>query len=138
MQRVKYQRAPCVALASSSKLQFQYLSLFGIQRLYNEAIQSNLGQSLTKHQGVNTLGKNKKGLKIKRPPFLALASSSTFLYSLEKGLYNKAMQSKLGQSLTKHQGVNTFGKNLPQEINNSLMNYLKTQPQGKNKKSKKK
>ena len=80
-------------------------------RLYNEAMQSNLGQSLTKHQGVNTLGKNKKGLKIKRPPFLALASSSTFLYSLEKGLYNKAMQSNLGQSLTKHQGVNTLGKN---------------------------
>ena len=73
-------------------------------------MQSNLGQSLTKHQGVNTLGKNKKGLKIKRPPFLALASSSTFLYSLEKGLYNKAMQSNLGQSLTKHQGVNTLGK----------------------------
>ena len=74
-------------------------------------MQSNLGQSLTKHQGVNTLGKNQKGLKIKRPPFLALASSSTFLYSLEKGLYNKAMQSNLGQSLTKHQGVNTLGKN---------------------------
>ena len=74
-------------------------------------MQSNLGQSLTKHQGVNTLRKNQKGLKIKRPPFLALASSSTFLYSVEKGLYNKAMQSNLGQSLTKHQGVNTLGKN---------------------------
>ena len=74
-------------------------------------MQSNFGQSLTNHQGVNTLGKNKKGLKIKRPPFLALASSSTFLYSLEKGLYNKAMQSNLGQSLTKNQGVNTLGKN---------------------------
>ena len=81
--------------------------------LYNKAMQSNLGQSLTKHQGVNTLGKNQKGLKIKRPPFLALASSSTFLYSVQKRLYNEAMQSKLGQSLTKHQGVNTFGKNLP-------------------------
>ena len=57
-------------------------------------MQSNLGQSLTKHQGVNTLGKNKKGLKIKRPPFLALASSSTFLYSLEKGLYRDATRAK--------------------------------------------
>ena len=72
---------------------------------------------------------------------LVSSSSSTFLYSVQKRLYNEAMQSKLGQSLTKHQGVNTFGKNLPQEINNSLMNYLnnhlrkktfgKTQPQEK-------
>ena len=74
-------------------------------------MQSNLGLSLTKHQGVNILGKKQKGLKIKRPPFLALASSSTILYSVEKRLYNKAMQSNLGQSLSKHQGVNTLGKN---------------------------
>ena len=39
-----------------------------------------------------------------------LASSSTFLYSVQKGLYNEAMQSKLCQSLTNHQGVNTLGK----------------------------
>ena len=108
MLRVKYQRAPCVALVSSSSSSF----LYSVQkRLYNEAMQSNLGQSLTKHQGVNTLGKNKKGLKIKRPPFLALASSSTFLYSIEKGLCNEVMQSNLGLSLTKNQGVNTLGKN---------------------------
>ena len=58
--------------------------------------------------------KSKKGLNIKRPPFLALAlaSSSTFLYSVQKGLYNEAMQSKLGQSLTNHQGVNTLGKKI--------------------------
>ena len=37
-----------------------------------------------------------------------LASSSTFLYSVQKGLYNEAIQSKLGQSLTNHQGVNTL------------------------------
>ena len=65
---VKYQRAPCVALASSSYSTF----LYSVQkRLYNKAMQSNLGQSLTKHQGVNTLGKKQKGLKIKRSPFLA-------------------------------------------------------------------
>ena len=80
-------------------------------------MQSNLGQSLTKHQGVNTLGKNQKGLKIKSPPFLDLASSSTFLYSVDKGLYIKAMQSNLGQSLTKHQGVNTIGKK-PKRVKN--------------------
>ena len=55
-------------------------------------------------------GKSKKGLNIKRPPFLALASSSTFLYSVQKGLYNDAIQSKLGQSLTHHQGINTLNK----------------------------
>merc|ERR1712105_344512 len=94
-------------MGSSSSSTF----LYSVQkRLYNEAMQSNLGQSLTKHQGVNTLGKKQKGLKIKRPPFLALASSSTFLYSVEKGLYNKAIQSNLGQSLIKHQGVNSLGK----------------------------
>ena len=74
-------------------------------KLYNEAMQSNLGQSLTKHQGVNTLGKNQKGLKIKRPPILAAPFPSCIT------VYNEAMQSKLGQSLTKHQGVNTLGKN---------------------------
>ena len=38
------------------------------------------------------------------------------------------MQSKLGQSLTNHQGVNTLGNNgfdiRPLKINNSEMNYL--------------
>ena len=38
------------------------------------------------------------------------------------------MQSNLGQSLTKHQGVNTLGNNgfdiRPLKINNSEMNYL--------------
>ena len=102
---LKIKRPPFLALASSSTF------LYSLEKgLYNKAMQSNLGQSLTKHQGVNTLGKNQKGLKIKRPPFLALASSSIFLYSVEKGLYNKAMQSNLGQSLTKYQGVNTLGK----------------------------
>merc|ERR1712030_175557 len=41
-----------------------------------------------------------------------LASSSTFLYSVQKGLYNEAMQSKLCQSLTNQQGVNTLGKKI--------------------------
>ena len=91
-------------------------------------MQSKLGQSLTNHRGVNTLGKNKKGLKIKRPPFLALvsSSSSTFLYSVQKGLYNKAMQSKLGQSLTNLQGVNTLEKkNFFNEIQNKKEIILK-------------
>ena len=64
---------------------------------------------------LNTKMIREAGLNIKRPPFLALAlapaSSSTFLYSVQKGLYNEAMQSKLCQSLTNHQGVNTLGKN---------------------------
>ena len=38
------------------------------------------------------------------------------------------MQSKLGQSLTNHQGVNTLGNNgfdiRPLKINNSEINYL--------------
>ena len=54
--------------------------------------------------------KSKKTLK-KDFKKQTLASSSTFLYSVQKGLYNEAMQSKLGQSLTNHQGVNTLRKN---------------------------
>ena len=54
----------------------------------------------------NTFKKGKRLFKKQ-----TLASSSTFLYSVQKGLYNEAMQSKLGQSLTNHQGVNTLGKN---------------------------
>ena len=40
------------------------------------------------------------------------------------------MQSKLGQSLTKHQGVNTFGKNLPVSVTNfsNLPQNLKNLP----------
>ena len=57
--------------------------------------------------------KSKKHLKKERLfKKQSLASFSTFLYSVQKGLYNEAMQSKLGQSLTNYQGVNTLGKKI--------------------------
>ena len=54
----------------------------------------------------NTLLKKEKDFFLKQ----TLASSSTFLYPVQKGLYNEAMQSKLSQSLTNHQGVEHLRK----------------------------
>ena len=59
---------------------------------------------------------------------LARSSSSTFLYLVQKRLFKEALLSKLCQSLTNHQGVNTLGNNgfdiRPLKINNSEMNCL--------------